>query len=110
MEARIKMGQKLRRGTFAFFGAGIALSLSLSLTTGCGAPMAVTPTDDLLVGEQIFQRMPGSGPKIFLESKKVLLSLGFKIVSVRENAFINAKLDSSKRPIVLLTLAILRSP
>jgi hypothetical protein len=98
MNFGIETSRGLGKGTLAVFGAGLALSLSLM--TGCAAPIVVTPQHDLLVGEQIFQRMPGSVSKIFLESKRVLSILGFKIVSVRGKTFINAKLDSPKRPIV----------
>ncbi|MHC5055390.1 MAG: hypothetical protein ACYTKD_11805 [Planctomycetota bacterium] len=95
MRIRIGAGQGLRIGTLAVFGAALALSL----TAGCGAPIVTNPEDDLLVGEQIYQRMPGSAPRIFLEAKNVLDNLGFKVVSVRQNAAINARLDSPKRPI-----------
>ncbi len=88
-------GTKLGAGTLAFLGAGLVVGLS----AGCGAPVASDPGNEMLYGDQIFQRMPGSAPKIFLEAKKVLDNLGFKIVSVRENMMINARLDSPKRPI-----------
>jgi len=85
----------LRTGTLAALGVGLALSLA----TGCGAPIVMEAEQELLVGEQTYQRMPGSAASVFLHAKKVLASLGFKIVSVRENDVINARRDSPKRPI-----------
>ena len=89
--------QVSRAGTLAVFAAGFALVL----TTGCGGPIVTGGDGDLLMGDQIYQRMPGSAPRIFLEAKNVLGDLGFKIVSVRENELINAKLDSPKHPIIV---------
>ena len=85
--------QIFKAGTLAVVAAALAL------VAGCGAPIVSNPEDDLLAGEQIYQRMGGSSVKIFMHAKNVLDELGFKVISVRENVAINARLDSPKRPI-----------
>jgi len=86
----------LRTWTCAALGLGLALSLS----AGCGGTVAVErQEEELLIGEQVYQRMPGSSATVFLHAKRVLAKLGFKIVSVRENRVINARLDDPKKPI-----------
>ena len=86
---------RLTTGMSAFLGAGLAVAFG----AGCGAQIVSNPEDETLPGESVYQRMPGSAPRIFLEAKNVFDNLGFRIVSVRENAAINARLDSPKRPI-----------
>ena len=95
MRTRTGACRGLRTGTLAALVAGVALSL----VTGCKAPVVVEVEDELLVGGQAFQRMPGSAASVFMHAKKALSSLGFKIMSVRENDVINARLESPKRPI-----------
>jgi len=95
MRTGLGAGKGLRTGTLAALGVGVALSLA----AGCGAPVVLEVEEELLVGEQTYQRMPGSAASVFTHAKKVLDLMGFKIVSVRENVAINARLDSPKRPI-----------
>lgn len=73
--------------------------LGAGLIGACGAPAVTNPEDEALVVGQVYKTMPGSTAKIFSDAKSALDGLGFRIVSVRENAAINARLDSPKKPI-----------
>jgi hypothetical protein len=91
----MRSGETVRIKTLGLLCAALAVAFG----AGCGAPATSTPEEESLAGMSFYQRMGGSAARIFAEAKSVLDDLGFKIVSVRENAAINARLDSPKRPI-----------
>ncbi len=79
----------------ALFGAGAIAAFC----AGCLTPIVTNPEEDMPGAENIYRRMPGSTARIFAECKNVLDRLGFKVVSVRENAAINARLEAPRRSI-----------
>lgn len=75
----------------------LALSLAAAFGAGCGGPVMSDPEQVMPGTEHASRRMPGSTVRIFTEARKVLGQMGFTVVSERENALLNAKLELPRK-------------